>query len=205
MKNIFLIFIFFSLTTSSFSQTNGTMKKITDSICDCLSKKDLSVVKNAEDANKVFMECFLSNVNLLMDLAQERHVDFSDQVAMRNLGLDIGKELVKENCAAFMKLSMKMAGEEKPVEMAGGTSGVTGGRLTRVDTKDFRYFVISDANKRESSFIWLHYFPGSEKFIENPGKYVGKDLKINWQETEVFLPAAKGYFKIKEITGIVAD
>jgi hypothetical protein len=27
-------------------------------------------------------------------------------------------------------------------------------------------------------------------------------MKISWQETEVYIPAAKGYFKIKEIKGI---
>ncbi len=205
MKNAFLLVTFFAFTLNGLGQTTGTMKKISDSICECLSKKDLNSIKTAEEANTVFMNCFLNNVNLLMDLAQERNVDFSDQVAMRNLGLDIGKELVKENCTSFIQLSMKMAGDEKSSEIAGGATGVTGGKLLRVDNKDFRYFIISDANNRENSFIWLHYFSGSEKFIENAGKYVGKQLKINWKETEVFLPTAKGYFKIKEITGIDAN
>jgi len=38
--------------------------------------------------------------------------------------------------------------------------------------------------------------------MDQPAKYVGKKLKVSWQETEVYIPAAKGYFKIKEITTI---
>jgi len=204
MKYFFLFVAMFVFSVNSFEQTTGSMKKISDSICDCLGKKYLSSIKTTDDANSAFMNCFLNNVNLLMDLAQERNVDFNDQVAMRNLGLEIGKELVKANCTSFVQLSMKMAGDTKTMGSSNGSSGETGGKLIRVDNKDFRYFVITDAGRRENSFIWLHYFPGSEKFIENAGKYIGKQVKINWQETEVFLPSAKGYFKIKEITGIDA-
>ena len=38
--------------------------------------------------------------------------------------------------------------------------------------------------------------------MDLPAKYVGKKLKVSWQETEVYIPAAKGYFKIKEITEV---
>lgn len=38
--------------------------------------------------------------------------------------------------------------------------------------------------------------------MDQPAKYVGKKLKVSWQETEVYIPAAKGYFKIKEITEV---
>jgi hypothetical protein len=204
MKNIFLLMLLFVFAKTGTSQSTGNMKKITDSICDCLTKKDLSSIKTTEDANTAFMNCFMNNASLLMELAQERNVDFSDQVAMRNLGLEIGKELMKQNCSSFIDLSMKMAGSEK-TEGTTSATGVTGGKLIRIDNKDFRYFIVTDASNREKSFIWLHYFSGSEKFMDNTAKYIGKSIKINWQEIEVFLPSAKGYFKIKEITGIEAQ
>ena len=95
-----------------------------------------------------------------------------------------------------------MAAVQAPDGANAGGSSVTAGRLIRVDNKEFRYLVVADASNRENTYIWLRYFKGSEKFIEDSAAYIGKPLKIRWQETEVFLPSAKGYFKVKEITGI---
>jgi hypothetical protein len=33
-------------------------------------------------------------------------------------------------------------------------------------------------------------------------KLAGKKIDITWQEMEVYLPQAKGYYVVKEITGI---
>ncbi|MGZ3874908.1 MAG: hypothetical protein ACXVJD_18450, partial [Mucilaginibacter sp.] len=60
----------------------------------------------------------------------------------------------------------------------------------------------TDNGNSEKSFIWLRQFPGSEKFMNGPLTLAGKKLNISWQEIEVYLPQAKGYYKVKEITGI---
>jgi len=193
---------FLAFAASAQTQQSPAMKKITDSICNCLSKTDMSKISTKEEATNLFLNCFTQSGSILIDLAQERHIDFSDEAAMNNLGEEIGKELLKENCPNFMQLSVKMAGGYDQVQKDNESTGTTSGVLKRIENKDFRYFVIKDASNRENSFIWLHYFSNSEKFMDNPAKFVEKKLKINWKETEVFLPQAKGYFKIKEITGI---
>jgi hypothetical protein len=83
-------------------------------------------------------------------------------------------------------------------EATGDSEGV----FKRIDSKGFNYFVITDQNKSEKSFLWLQEFPGSDKFFGDNTKFIGKKLKIEWKEIEVYLPQAKGYYKVKEITGI---
>ena len=90
-----------------------------------------------------------------------------------------------------------MAEQEETVEEL---NGVTEGRLKRIETKDFNYFVITDDNNKEKSFIWLRQFTGSDDFISNANKYVGKKIRISWQEIEVYVPTAKNYFGLKEVT-----
>jgi hypothetical protein len=80
--------------------------------------------------------------------------------------------------------------------------GNTNGKLKRIDVKGFNYIVITDGNNSEKSFLWLKQFPGSEKFMNGLTGLIDKYVKISWQELEVYLPDAKGYYKVKEITGI---
>jgi hypothetical protein len=184
------------------AQTSETMKKVADALCACLGKTDMSAITTKDQATGAFMTCFVSNAAGVIDLARERKVDFTDQAAMQALGLEVGKELLVQGCGAFVQLSVKMVGAQASDGTTVGGSGVTAGRLVRVDNKEFRYLVVADASNRENTFIWLRYFKGSEKFIEAPDAYIGKPLKIQWREIEVFLPNAKGYFKVKEITGL---
>jgi hypothetical protein len=148
------------------------------------------------------MGCFFDNAALMMKMVDKGGIDIKDEKAMEGFGIEIATEMFRQNCSAFAQLSLLMVDSEGSKSKADMTDGVTGGRLTRIDNKEFLYFVVTDTANREQSFIWLRYFQGSEKFIKDPASYIGKPLKIRWQEIEVFMPVAKGYFKIKEIAGI---
>jgi len=87
-------------------------------------------------------------------------------------------------------------------EETGLNSGTTQGTLKRIDTKDFNYFVLTDAENKERSFIWLRQFPGSDSFMGNPNQLKGKKLRIEWREIEVYIPSAKNYYNIKEVVGL---
>ncbi|WP_207426098.1 hypothetical protein [Pedobacter sp. SYSU D00535] len=146
------------------------------------------------------MDCFGKQAALLIPLTQERKVEITDQTAMRQLGMDIGKNLLNQNCESFLKLSMALVKSDSSddAELSSASTGV----LKRIDTKDFNYFILTGSDNKEKSFIWLRQFPGSEKYISNPKAFIGKSVTIDWKEIEVFIPAAKSYFKLKEVTGI---
>ncbi|NCD70860.1 hypothetical protein [Mucilaginibacter agri] len=198
----YLILLFVALTAFSEAKSQTTPataeRQLTDSICNCMVRTDLSKVKNKQEAMGVFTECFSKYQSLLVATAEERKVDFEDDAAMHAIGADIGKNLMKMNCSSFMKLSVIMASdkaEEVPVR-------TTQGKLIRIDNKGFNYLVVVDENKKEYSFLWLHQFQGSEKFVNGVGVNLGKKVSITWQDTEVYLPAAKGYYNVKEITAL---
>lgn len=186
-------------TAATAQTTPGPVEKqVTANICDCISGLDHDKIKDKPTAEKAFVDCFAKQSSLLLDLAEERNVEITDQPAMRNLGIEIGKNLMKQNCEGFMKLSMAMAN----TNTTASASGITEGRLKKIETKDFSYFILVDNDNKERSFIWLRQFPGSEKFVADTNKLVGKKLKISWEEMEVYVPSAKNYYSIKEVTGL---
>ena len=123
-----------------------------------------------------------------------------DTEAMHALGVDLAKNLLKSKCDGFIKLSVAMAkkGDSEAYEQV---TNYDFGTFKRIDLKGFNYLIITDKNGNEKSYLWLRQFIGSEKLM-TPATLAGKRLKISSREIEVYVPAAKGYFKVKEITGI---
>jgi hypothetical protein len=165
-----------------------------------VSKLDVSKITTAEDAEKQYTNCVEKNIDQLQSFANERHVDFSDKAGMRNLGIDLAKDLMKMNCSIFMDLATLMAKKQDSGEET--NTGSTTGSFKRIDLKGFNYLIIVDQNNSEKSFLWLRQFTGSEKFSTGSAKLIGKQVKISWQELEVYLPQANGYYKVKEITAV---
>jgi hypothetical protein len=203
MKKNLLLFIAFFVTTAGAikAQTVGpAQQRLLDSLCKELSKIDVSKITTKKAADDAFEKCFETHADLLTDVAKERNVDITDEAAMSEVGVAIGKNLMKQKCGSFMQLAMKM-GKDDDAEDAG--TQVTAGVFKRIDTKGFNYIVITDKAASEKSFIWLRQFAGSEKFMDAlPAKLVGKKLKITWKDMEVYLPQAKGYYTVKEIVSI---
>jgi hypothetical protein len=187
-------------------QAQDRMKSIVDTVCNCLSKKDMSKVTRS-NAQQTLMECFLGNaMNDMMELAKERGVEMSDQEGMEKLGYEIGQRLVKDKCEPAMKLFMKIAADEKDapaVPDEGVKVNANTGKLIRTESRDFVYFVVQDAKtKKTDTYIWLSNFPGSEEFLANPAKWNNKNVTIEWKETEVYSPKKKAYVMMKEVTGL---
>jgi hypothetical protein len=200
MKKLLFALLICGAIFNARAQTIGPVEqKMTDALCDGLNKIDQSKINTGKEATDAFMNCFMEQSAMFVDLAAEKKISMEDQQAMHDLGVEIGKNLMKEKCAGFLKLAVKMA--QKSEDDAAGISE-THGAFKRIDANGFNYFVITDDNGNEKSFLWLRQFPGSEKFTGNVKDYTGKKINIKWQEMEVYLPQAKGYYKVKEITAI---
>ncbi|MBB6112509.1 hypothetical protein [Mucilaginibacter lappiensis] len=201
MKTLLLTLICACFIQVSLAQSPGPVeRKLTDSLCKAISKLDLSKIQDGKAAKAAFMECFMQQSAMFIDLAEERHVSMEDDNAMHQIGTDIGKNLFKQKCDGFLKLAVKMADKENNTESE--SVNYTEGSFKRIDNKGFNYMVITDNSKSEKSFIWLRQFPGSESFMNSVTPYVGKKVNIKWQEMEVYLPQAKGYYKVKEILAV---
>jgi hypothetical protein len=201
MKKLLLLLFTCVIYFSANAQTTvgPVEQKMIDTLCDGLNKLDQSKINTSKEATDAFMNCFMEQSGMFVDLAAEKNISMEDQQAMHELGVEIGKKLLKQKCEGFLKLAVKMAKKED--DDAPATSE-TQGTFKRIDTKGFNYFVIADNNGNEKTFLWLREFPESGKFTGSMAAYTGKKISIKWQEMEVYLPQAKGYYKVKEITGI---
>jgi hypothetical protein len=195
---IFLALLFFFSTGSA--QEKNLMQKTADTICQCMDNVKIKDSTNTQEVQDAFMACFTTaGMRYVLQLADERKLDLTDQKAMENLGMEIGKELLKQNCKTFIKYSVLTTKENDESDAVQKTEGT----LSRVDNKEFRYLVVKDKSGREQSYIWLDYFEGSDDFVGDKIKnFVGKKITLSWKEREVYLPSAGNYFKIKQITGI---
>ncbi|GAA4330447.1 hypothetical protein GCM10023149_35640 [Mucilaginibacter gynuensis] len=197
-KLLFILCLALLSASASFAQTkpSATEQQLLDSLCSDLGKIDMTKLTTKPEATDAFMSCFLKHTDLLVIIAGEQGVEMTDQPALHKLGMSIGVNLMKQQCAPFIKLSSLMAAQSKTA-----TAQSTTGTFKRIDNKGFNYIVVTEGGS-EKSFIWLKQFAGSEAFMGVTTKLAGKKLKITWQEIEVYLPQAKGYYKVKEITGI---
>jgi len=201
-KNLILFITILLLIGGKVSaQTIGpAQQRLLDSLCKSLSKIDVSKIKTKKEANDAFMTSFEAYADQLIDVAKEKNVEMTDGAAMTTIGNEIGKNLIKQKCGSFMQLAMKMAKDDDDGE-APEHSVI--GTFKRIDNKGFNYIVINDNAGAEKSFIWLRQFADSEKFMgADVNKLIGKKIKIMSKAIEIYLPQAKGYYTVKEITGI---
>ncbi|MDN5286717.1 MAG: hypothetical protein JWR38_2991, partial [Mucilaginibacter sp.] len=154
MKTLLLTLICACFIQLSFAQSPGPVeRKLTDSLCKAISRLDLSKIQDGKAAETAFMECFMQQSAMFVDLAEERHVSMEDDNAMHKIGVDIGKNLFKQKCDGFLKLAVKMAAGKNNGDNE--SASYTEGSFKRIDQKGFNYIVITDNSKSEKSFIWL--------------------------------------------------
>jgi hypothetical protein len=208
MKKQLLITCFLLITFQvAFGQSEHKLspadRKFTDTICNCVSKLDMSKIVTSDDAVSAYTECINKHMDLLSSLAEEKHVELTDQAAMSAIGVDLAKNLMIEKCESFLKISVLMSKKyiDNKLNSVNNVTTIVG-YFKRIELKGFNYIILSDENHSEQSFIWLNQFPGSEKFMNGTAALTGKKLKVTSKEIEVFVPQAKGYYKIKEITNI---
>lgn len=170
-----------------------------DEVCAKMNNVDIST-KTAEELSSLFqselVKTFTGHMNELM---AEFGYTTLDGESGRKIGEEIGKKLLKR-CPKFVDFSVKMAEEKEPPTVE-ETIGNSQGTITKVVSPQFTEITVKDAAGRETTFYWLRYFKGSEKF-ESAAVNIGKKVKLTWTETEFYLPKAHGYFKIKEIKSI---
>jgi hypothetical protein len=200
MKKLLLVLLITTVFNIVYAQkTMGPAEtKLTNALCDCITKLDKSKLTNSIEANRAFSDCFTQQADLLTDVAEERGVEMTDSEAMKKIGTDIGGNLLKQKCDGFMRLALQMSNKDNRAAEEQSTTGT----FKKVDNKGFNYIVIADANGSLKSFLWLREFTGSDMFTGDANALLNKKLKISWKEIEVYLPAAKGYYKVKEISAI---
>ena len=93
---------------SDTTQANAIRDKLITTICACVSQKDPSTIKTADDVQALVMNCFMGDgLSLLMDYAKASGIDVSNTDQMRSMGEKLGEEL-SLRCPTMMKMMMNV-------------------------------------------------------------------------------------------------
>lgn len=183
MKHL-LSTIFIALSFSISAQDNIYVK-IAKETCDCAEQKNLP------DASKNELETALGLCMLESVQNNDIDVDISDAKAMRKLGETVGIQMAPL-CPSFFEAFLLDENEEPAVTTVKG-------KIKSIDENEFLFITVMDKDKKETRMIWLRHFKGSDEFLSNPKKLIGKKVTIKYQSINCYIPSAKGYYAYKEI------
>ncbi len=196
---LIIIVISFSEINAQETKKSAAFNSAVSSICNCLNKISYDSLTK-EVINKKFTECFtMSAMDKILDIATERGLDFTNKEQMREVGIELGKELITQKCDGYLKFANASTNNE---EKEGKVSSKESFTLGKTESQDFLKLVAKDKQGRIQTFYWLSYFEGSDKFVSKLSSYIDKKLSISWTEKEVFAPSLNSYIKIKELTGL---
>jgi len=167
-------------------------QKLAQETCDCISKKDL------KDANKKSIEMALGFC--LLEVIQQNGIELeiTDPKAMRSFGEKVGLQMAPLCPSVFGYLIDEANKTESDKPQVSSLSG----KIKSVEEDGFLFVTLKEDGGKETRLIWLHYFNGSDDYLTNPRKLIGKKVTIEYQSTECYLPKIKGYFAYKEITNL---
>ena len=76
------------------------------------------------------------------------------------------------------------------------SEGRSSGKFMGMEQGDYTYLIVKTGGGRES-FLVLQPDARLEKLLENPDRFVGKNVTVTWEERQVKLPEAGGKVRIK--------
>jgi hypothetical protein len=198
MRYLFLFFLALALSAPLAAQ--DLMDKLADATCACINKKDVDNM----DSEMLQMQlgfCIMEAVSKHNDEFQKAYgqMDPTDAAAMSSLGEQIGMKMAFKCPAVLMKVAaIETQVEVRPAAPA-ATEALSGTVKAIEDEGGFGQITVLDESGRTHKLLWLRYFKGDTRFINEPGKVVNAKVRVKYENVEVYSPKAKEYFNRKEI------
>ncbi len=208
MKKVFTILSFVLIGLSAVAQSDtAELRKTATKICDCMNREPKSKMKTATDLQRVMQKCLMTDGLMdMMEIANKRGVQPTDQDGMKKIGIDLSLELVKINCAAMVEFAMANNGGSNMEKMETTTeenANAVNGKVTKVESIGGHIkLTVLATSKKSTTVTWLRYFAGSEKYTANPKLLIGKSVNITYADFEVIDPVTKSYINLKEIKAL---
>src|SRR3954447_14742947 len=108
MKKIFFCFLCLTLFIAAHAQTDTSLDKTANAVCDCLGKSDITDKSSQDDIEKAFMNCVMQSAPDLIAKIVASGKDY--QTAGQEIGTQLVMAMMKNNCAAFTKIAVAWAG-----------------------------------------------------------------------------------------------
>lgn len=211
MKNILLVVLF----AAGFLQIQAQdqLDKAADKICEKLSNKDLSGIKDMETLTEELGAVMLDVVsNFSKKERKKLDLDVLNSNTIEAFGEKVG-ERMGITCEPFQNLILKLMAEDDSelLELVKEEEGIESnkkfgdveGIVVAVNESDFLSISIEDEDGNVNKYYLLKTFDGAQDFIEKLDTLKGQEIEIGFVKYEVYNPTAKAFKKIKEIKSIV--
>lgn len=195
MKNLLTLIFIFTLVSIS-AQSDKDYKEIAQETCACLDTKEVTK-ENLEMNLGVCMIESIGDRPKLMD-----KIDFTNMKSMKSFGEKVGLEMAFICPEVFALLEEKPSKTKKNSSEANVETKTVNGKITGFEGKELIFVLVEDDNGRTKKFLWLRGFENDSELLNQGKAAVGKTVKINYQEIEIYNPSLEEYIKRKEITGI---
>ncbi len=196
-----VISAFVICTTVKAQDTKDTsLHKAAVAICGCLTKADIDKAKTPADLQQIFLKCMMDSASNVLGDAMTS----GTQEAGEELGKKIALEMMNSGCPAFLKLSMKLAGNSSADDQADVTElKSTAGVVVKVEEKDFLYLTIKNSAGKLVTLIFMADVDGSSDWMKEPTlKLLNKKVNVQWEEEEVYQPKLKDFVNIKKLKAL---
>lgn len=194
MKYIFIAVLCLACFLS-YSQSDEELGDIAKVVCDCMNGKEL----NFKDRKAVEMALGMCFLQVIQD--KKLDIEITDQGAMENFGRSVGMRMAgvcPKVFEAFIDNAQDNSNKEVEEVDVSGT-------VRSVDTKEMTTLVVRDQSGKEHKLVWLHYFVGSDNFVADPKKLVGKNISVSYRIADVYSFSQKSYITVKELTKMSLD
>src|SRR6185436_1093669 len=117
------------------------------------------------------------------------NVSISDSDAMEKFGRSVGMRMAGVCPKVFEGFMTDTKNSSSTVEDDIEVSG----SIKSVDVKEMVSLILRDDSGKEHKLLWLHYFNGSDDFVADPKKLVGKKVSATYKIVDVYSYNLKGY------------
>jgi hypothetical protein len=186
-------FLLFQLliSASAIAQSDDQLEKIAQGTCDCINQKNTDLTNKSQTE----MALGLCILNAAKDGGLA--LDFANTKAMEELGKTVGIRMVTK-CPnvfqSFINEEESDSGEQEYVDVTG--------KVRAIEFSDFTTIVLVEDSGKEHRLVWLHYFTGSDAFVDDPKLMIGKSFVVTYSLTEIYTPKQKSYLPYKQISGL---
>ena len=189
-----LPFVVLILTLEVCHGQDDIYNTVAQETCDCITKQK-TAKQTKEQVEAALGICMLESIS-----KNKVNVETTDGDAMRAFGQKVGAKMAPI-CPSVFKVFLgdsddksENANEEKSVAVEGKIKGI--------ETDGLLYLIVKEDSGNEQRIVWLSYFEGSDGFVTEPKKLVGKNVSLKYRTIQYYVPKAKGYLSLKEVVAL---
>jgi hypothetical protein len=167
-------------------------QKVAKETCACISKSNIAD-QTKQQIEAALGLCMLESIN-----NNKIDVEITNSEAMREFGQKVGIQMAPICPSVFKAFVNDNNGESSNKDNEKAVTALNG-KVKAVEVDGFLYLTLKEDAGNEQRLIWLSNFDGSDSFVTDPKKLIGKSVSLKYRSVEYYLPKAKGYLSLKEI------